>query len=56
MFNQQGSFCDVAIGMTNDDNAKLVYIGKKHFNFGRNGNWFFGCYSYRKIKGDCRVK
>ncbi|CAD8199803.1 unnamed protein product [Paramecium pentaurelia] len=37
MFNQQGSFCDVAIGMTNDDNAKLVYIGKKHFNFGRNG-------------------
>ncbi|CAD8188421.1 unnamed protein product [Paramecium pentaurelia] len=37
MFNQQGSFCDVAIGMSNDDNAKLVYIGKKHFNFGRNG-------------------
>jgi hypothetical protein len=27
----------VAIGMMNDDNAKLVYIGKKHFNFGRNG-------------------
>ncbi|CAD8103870.1 unnamed protein product [Paramecium sonneborni] len=37
MFNSQGSYCDVAIGMSNDDNAKLVYIGKKHFNFGRNG-------------------
>ncbi|CAD8188194.1 unnamed protein product [Paramecium octaurelia] len=37
IFNTQGSYCDVAIGMSNDDNAKLVYIGKKHFNFGRNG-------------------
>jgi hypothetical protein len=23
--------------MRNDDDAKLVYIGKKHFNFGRPG-------------------
>lgn len=35
MFNQNGQYCDVAIGMSNDDNAKLVYLGKKHFNFGR---------------------
>lgn len=28
---------DVSIGMRNDDDAKLVYIGKKHFNFGRPG-------------------
>lgn len=31
------SHVDIAIGMKNDDDAKLVYIGKKHFNFGRPG-------------------
>ena len=24
---------DVAVGMRNDDDAKLIYIGKKHINF-----------------------
>lgn len=35
--NKQPQYCDIAIGMRKDDDAKLVYVGKKHFNFGRGG-------------------
>lgn len=48
--NKQPQYCDIAIGMRKDDDAKLVYVGKKHFNFGRGGNFPFLAYQGDKRK------
>ena len=34
--NRKGLFVDVAVGMRTDDDAKLIYIGKKHIYFSNN--------------------